>query len=73
MSLGTVRLQPNMDYATLVTVINQNFALLENLNKSQTFKDETGTNRIILGRFPNGEYGLAISKAGEDVTKLLEE
>lgn len=71
MSLATIRLSPNMSYDQLIQVVNENFALLENINVSQTFRDEQGTNRIILGRFPNGEYGLAISKPGEDVVALL--
>lgn len=71
MSLSTVRLAPNMDFATLVNALNENFALLENLNRSQVFKDETGVNRIILGRFPDGTWGLIISKEGEDVIRLF--
>lgn len=73
MALGTVRLSPTMDMATLVTVLNQNFALLENLNVTEVFKDETGTNRILLGRAPKGNYVLAISKPGIDVVKALNE
>ncbi len=54
MGLATIRLQPGMDSATLVAALNENFALLENLNRKQIFKDETGTNRIIIGQFPDG-------------------
>lgn len=35
-------------------------------------KDETGTNRIILGKQPDDTYGLVISKPGEDVVKLYQ-
>lgn len=38
MSLGTIRLSPNMDTPTLVTALNQNFALLENLDIKNVFK-----------------------------------
>ena len=72
MSLASIRLQPGMDNATLVNALNQNFALLENLNVSQTFKDEIGTNRIILGKFPDGTYGLIISKPNKDVNSLFQ-
>lgn len=72
MSLGTIRLQPNMSYDQLVNAINQNNALLENLNVSQTFKDETGKARIILGKFPDGTYGLIVSSPGVDVNSLFQ-
>lgn len=72
MSLATIRLQPGMDMATLVAAINENFALLENINRTQIFKDETGVNRIILGRFPDGTYGLIVSKPTYDVVKLFD-
>lgn len=71
MGLATVRLQPGMDNATMINAINQNFELLENLNRTQIFKDETGVQRIILGQFPDKTWGLIISKEGEDVVKLF--
>lgn len=73
MSLATIRLQPGMDINTLIAALNENFALLENLNRTQIFKDETGTNRIIIGRFPDGRWGIIISKEGEDVVRLFNE
>lgn len=69
MGLNSITLQENMTYGQLVNALNQNFAALENLTTSQTFKDETGTNRIIIGRFPNGQWGIIISKPGFDVLK----
>lgn len=71
MSLSTIRLQPGMDMDTMVSAINENFALLENLNRVQIFKDETGTRRIILGKLPDGTYGLVISKTGIDVLSVF--
>lgn len=38
----------------------------------QVFKDETGTNRIIIGRLPDGTHGLVISKEGIDVYTVFE-
>jgi hypothetical protein len=67
MALPTTRLQQAMDYATLINSLNQNFALLENLNVAQTFKDEMGVNRIQLGKQPDGTYGLKVSQPGIDV------
>lgn len=69
--LSTVRLSADMGMDTLVSALNENFALLENLNRTQIFKDETGKNRIILGRWPDGTYGLLISKPGVDVLSLF--
>lgn len=71
MSLATIRLQPGMDQQTMISAINENFQLLENLNRTQIFKDETGVQRIILGQFPDKTWGLIISKPGEDVVKLF--
>lgn len=67
MSLTPLPLQQGMSYADLINALNQNFAMLQDLTTSQTFKDETGTNRIIIGRFPNGNWGIIISKPGIDV------
>lgn len=72
MPLSTIRVTPNMSYAQLVAAVNENFALVENINRTQIFKDETGTQRIILGRLPDGTWGLIISRPGEDVVKLFE-
>lgn len=71
MGLATIRLQPGMDKDTMVSAINENFELLENLNRTQIFKDEKGVQRIILGRLPDGTWGLVISKTGQDVVKLF--
>lgn len=38
MALGTVRLQPNMKFDMLVNALNQNFALLENLDVNNFFR-----------------------------------
>ena len=68
---NTIRLFPGMDYDDLVRALNQNFAILENSRRTQIIRDDNGVNRIIFGRLPDGEYGLVISKAGEDVINLL--
>lgn len=72
MSLSTVRLQPSMTFEQLVSSLNQNFAMFENLTVTQIFKDEEANQRILLGRFPDGiEWGLAITVKGVDVVKAL--
>lgn len=71
MPLSTIRLGPQMSQQALINALNENFAQIENLNRTQTFKDENGNNRIILGRLPDGTYGLVISKPGVDVLSLF--
>lgn len=67
MALSTVRLQETMSQQILIAAINDNFALLENLNVTQIFKNKDGVPQIILGRYPDGTYGLKISRDGVDV------
>lgn len=71
MALPVVKLHPNMDTATLVAALNQNFALIENLNRTTIYKDETGTNRIIIGKLPDGTWGMVVSKPGVDVLSVF--
>jgi len=72
MSLATIRFTPSMSQDQLMMALNQNFALLENVNVSQTFKDQDGVNRIILGKLPDDTYGFIISKPGVDVNTLFD-
>ena len=61
------RAHPSMSYAALVNLINENFSEQENMNRTHIIKDDSGTPRIIIGRFPNGEYGIIMSKEGKNV------
>lgn len=69
--ISPIQLTPNMDMATLVNAINDTFRQIESENRTQVIKDETGNNRIIFGRLPDGTYGLVISKVGQDVLSLF--
>lgn len=60
-----------MDPATQAQVINDNFQQLEAEGRTKIIKDENGQARIILGKFPDGTYGLIISKPGVDVLTLF--
>ena len=71
MSVSPIQLTPNMDVGQIATAVNATFQQIEAENRTKTIKDETGNNRIVLGRFPDGTYGLAISKPGRDVYKDL--
>lgn len=54
MSLSTITLSPSMSYADLMNALNQNFALLENTNRTLVIRDNTGTPRIVIGYLANG-------------------
>ena len=70
--ISPIQLTPNMDMATMTAAINDVFRQIESENRAKVIKDEDGNNRIILGRFPDGTYGLIISKVGVDVLSLFE-
>lgn len=72
MTLNLVPVTPMMDSNRMAAVISSNFRQLENLNRVQIFKDETGVNRIILGRLPDGSYGMKVSQEGVDVTEATD-
>lgn len=55
----------------IATAINDNFRQIEAENRTKTIKDENGVNRIIIGKWPNGEYGIVVSKPGVDVLDLF--
>lgn len=61
-----------MDQSTMATAINATFQQIEAENRTKVIKDETGNNRILLGRAPKGNYVLAITIPGKDVIKELE-
>jgi hypothetical protein len=65
-----VQLHPNMSYEQLIMALEQNMALLQNQGKTWIINDETGTARIIIGRQPDGSYGMVISKPGINVVSL---
>jgi hypothetical protein len=60
-----------MTQEQLISTLNENFAQVENESRTKIIRDETGVNRIIIGKFPDGTYGLAISKVGVDVLTAL--
>lgn len=71
--ISPIQLTPNMDMGTMTTAINDMFRQVEASNRTQVIKDESGVNRIIIGRFPDGTYGIAVSIPGQDVLAALEE
>lgn len=51
--------------------INDNFQRMQDRFRTNVIKDETGTNRLIFGKLPDGTYGLVISKEGIDVLTVF--
>lgn len=69
--ISPIQLTPNMDMATMTAAINDVFRQIESENRTQVIRDENGINRIILGRLPDGTYGMVISKPTVDVLGLF--
>lgn len=70
--ISPIQLTPNMDLPTLVSAVNENFRQIESENRTKVIRDETGVNRILIGRAPNGHYVIAITVEGKDVLTELE-
>lgn len=69
--ISPIQLTPNMDTAAMANAINLNFQQLESENRTKIIRDETGVNRVLIGRTPNGSYVVAITKPGKDVIEKL--
>lgn len=72
MALSRIHITPSMDENTRINAINQNFQQVEAENRTKVIKDETGVNRILIGRDPKGRYVVAISREGVDVVAALD-
>lgn len=55
------------DQESMVRTLNENFRDIDNMFRVIRIKDETGLNRILIGKLPDDTYGIVISKEGEDV------
>ena len=71
MAFSPIQLTPNMDTATLVNALNDMMRQLESENRTQIIKDENGTNRILIGRAPKGNYVVAITVPNKNVVEEL--
>lgn len=67
-----MRATPNMSAADLATVINSIADQLESENRTRIVRDESGVDRVLIGRAPKGNYVVAISVPTKDVVKELE-
>lgn len=69
--LSTVPYSPNMSFQQLIAALNQNNALSQNANNSQIIRDKSGVQRVIIGEWPDGQFGIIISKPGVNVVSLF--
>lgn len=69
--LSPIPLQPGMDQATMINAINDSFQQIVAENRTQVIKDENGVNRVLIGRAPDGSYGITVSKPGIDVLSVF--
>lgn len=66
-----IPVQPGMDPEMMAQVINQNNQQIAENNRTNLITDENGVNRVIIGRMPDGTYGVIVSKPGVDVNTLF--
>lgn len=71
--ISPIQFTPNMDMNMLTAALNDTFRQIESENRTQIIRDDTGVNRMLIGRTPKGEYVLAISVPGKDVLTALGE
>lgn len=65
--LSMIQITPGMDLSTMAAALSENFKQIESENRTKIIKDENGNERIILGRYSNGKYGMKVSPAGINV------
>lgn len=70
--ISPIWIGPNTTVEGIAIAVNDTFRQLEQENRTKVIRDETGLNRIIMGRFPDGTYGFAISIPGVDVLDALD-
>lgn len=61
------------DLSGTQTQMNKNILELQNNERTTIFKDDTGTRRVLMGKGPNGFYGLKVSKDTFDVYDAADE
>jgi hypothetical protein len=70
--VSPLQFAPGMSDDQLRSALNQNFTQIANESQTKVFKDENGVNRIIMGRYPDGTYGIKASPEGVDVVTAAE-
>ena len=60
-----------MTQAQMATAVNNTLHQIEAENRTKVIKDENGQNRIVIGRMPDGTYGIFISNPGVNVYDIF--
>ena len=61
------------DLTSTQTQINKTILELQNKERTEIFKDDSGTRRVLLGKGDNNFYGLKVSQEGKDVFSAPDE
>lgn len=62
-----IKLSPQMDIATLINALNQNFNQVQSQDRRKVITDEDGNDRIVLGKQEDGTYAIRVAGVGDDV------
>lgn len=62
---------PQKQIEALAKQVNQSFRAISNETRTNVYKDDTGTDRILIGVLPDGTTGIVISKDGIDVNTVF--
>lgn len=62
---------PQKQIDSVVRQLNEWGRVISNEKRTEIYKDNSNTNRIIIGVLPDGDTGIVISKEGVDVTTLF--
>lgn len=71
-AVGTVHSgEPEKQIESIVKQTNEAFRLLSNEKRTDVYKDNSGTPRILIGVLPDGTTGIVISKDGINVNTVF--
>lgn len=62
---------PGANESIKTQIINDNFSRVQNKLVTNIIKDENGIPKMIIGKLPDGTYGLVIAKDGIDVLTVF--
>lgn len=63
---------PQKQMESMARQLNEWGRALSNEKRTDVYKDNSGTNRILIGVLPDGETGIVVSKEGIDVLSLFD-
>lgn len=66
-----IELQPGGDMDMIIQSVNNNFRQVAESNRTNVITDENGNDRIIIGKMPDGKYGIIISNEGVNVNDVF--